>query len=93
MTKYTNYIVKTTYPEENEVTLTLFHHYEKAKDFIIETITESEVYDGTADEGDIEVILDDTNMFVPPVFFSTSTLSQGGSGFCSFLVSRSAYFL
>ena len=64
MTKYINYIVKTTYPEDNEVTLALFHHRENAKDFIIEAVIENEMYDGNMDEGDIESILDDTNMFV-----------------------------
>ena len=67
MTKCINYIVKTTYPDENEVTLALFHHRENAKDFIIEAVTESETSDGTVDEGDIESILDDTNMFVDEV--------------------------
>ena len=64
--KNTNYIVKTTYPEENEVTLNLFHHRENAKDFIIKAVTESEA-SNDIDEGDIESILDETNMFVDEV--------------------------
>ena len=66
MTAYINYIVKTTYPEENEVKLALFHRYENAKRFIIEDATESE-FDGNMDESDIESLLDETNAFVDPV--------------------------
>ncbi len=65
--KYINYIVKTTYPEENQVILNLFHHRENAKDFIIKTITENKASDDTLDEGDIESILDETNTFVDEV--------------------------
>jgi hypothetical protein len=63
----TEYIVKTTYPEENEVTLALFHYRMNAKEFIIEAVIESEAYDGTVDEGDIESMLDETNTFVDEV--------------------------
>ena len=62
-----SYIVKITYLEDSGVALSLFHHRENAKDFIIETVTESEVGDDTLDAGDIESMLDETGTFVDEV--------------------------
>lgn len=64
------YIVKITYPEDNlntEVALALFHHRKNAVEFIIELTGESEASDDTLDAGDIESMLDETDVFVDEV--------------------------